>query len=188
MPSRNRFVSYRCLWLVLAAASACIDAQEEPKASSPPPIVGTGKRTSGASAQPAGSSTMSSQAAGASAGSRTQTMAATAADGGRPAAADPAGAEADLDAGPSMAGTGAAGAAGTAGGGGLAGAAAGNGGLGGAGGRGGAGEMSSAGQGGAGGSTPSEACMNQLCFTLVDCWLLSVEDCAYVACDNFVCR
>jgi len=30
--------------------------------------------------------------------------------------------------------------------------------------------------------------MNQLCFTLVDCWLLSVEDCAYVACDNFVCR
>jgi len=30
--------------------------------------------------------------------------------------------------------------------------------------------------------------MNQLCFNLVDCWLLSVEDCAYVACDNFVCR
>ena len=64
-----------------------------------------------------------------------------------------------------------------------AGGRGGTGGHGGAGGRGGAG-----GQGGAGGGTPSTACTNQFCFSVIDCWLLSPDDCNYTACENFVCR
>jgi hypothetical protein len=171
MPSRNRVLSSHGLWLVLVAASACIDAQEDNRASQPPPIVGSGTRTN--TAQPAGTgSAAKGGTAGTSPGTRTQTMAVSAADGGQTVATP---AEADLDAGPASAGSAGSSAAGSSGA-----VAAGSGG---AGGRGGAG-----GQAGAAGAMPSAACMNQLCFTLIDCWLLSSEDCNYVACDNFVCK
>lgn len=176
MPSRNRVLSSHSLWLVLVAASACVDAQEDNRASEPPPIVGSGKKTNAAQAQTAGTaSAAKGGAAGTSPGTRTQSMTVTAADGG-PAVATTA--EADLDAGPAPAGRTGSSAAGSSGA-----VAAGSGGRGGTAGRGGAG-----GQAGAAGAMPSAACMNQLCFTLIDCWLLSPEDCNYVACDNFVCK
>jgi len=196
MPSRNRFLSSYGVWLLLAAVTACIDAQEEKKATVPPPITGTGTRTSGTQAQPSVSGSAARTSTAGTSATRTQTMSGLAADGG---VTRGNGAEVDLDAGPAEAGSGRAGAGGRSGSAGTvaagSGGRAGAGGMSGAGGQGGragqgerAGQGGRGGQGGAAGSAPSEACMNQLCFTLVDCWLLSVEDCGYVACDNFICR
>jgi hypothetical protein len=175
IPSRTRFLRLFGLWLVLAAVAGCIDAQEDKKADRPPPIVGSGKKARDTQAQPA--ATDNAPKAGA-AGVSTQVGSVLAADGGARPALDSGGA--DTDAGPAAAGSGVAGSsAALAGRGGSSGAsAAGSGGRGGA-----------AGQGGAAGAMPaSAACMDQLCFTVLECWLLSPESCNYVVCENFVCR
>jgi hypothetical protein len=109
-------------------------------------------------------------------------MTASAADGGPSTTRVAVMAEAELDAGPGSAGQGAAGSGSTAGR-----AAAGSGG------RSGSGGMRAAGAGGRGGAggqagSSSDVCMNELCFTAVDCWLLGAPECGFTECADFICK
>lgn len=187
MLRRQRFVCSFAALLALATAGACVQAPEEEAAKQPPPVGSRAKRNVDPSMTATG---MQAPAATATSAGTQVATAMSAASGGGTLLPD-AGDAQDLDAGPSSAGSGASAGSVAAGSGGSSGsAAAGRGGRGGAGGMRAAGAGGRGGAGGAGGQAggASEACMNQLCFTLVDCWLLSVADCGYTACDNFICK
>jgi hypothetical protein len=172
------------------AVSGCIAEEQEPTASSPPPVIGTGPARPSADAKPASSTGNPGSATSAV---QTATTPASNPGSGAPANIDPAQLQKqamamELDAGEVLPGlplagaggrVGAAGSsspAGTAGGGGAGRPRGGSGGVGG---------MGGAGTAGGAGRDPS--CDNLACFTVVDCWLLGAPDCNYTTCVNFVC-
>ena len=172
MPRRIRLQ----LWLALTATTtACIDVPEENRLSEPPPIIGPGKSANPTQVLPAGTSAPRASAPGETKPPAPTLATAAAADSSSPSQAI---SDIDQDAGPVIAGSGAAGSVGQAGA-----LAAGSGGTGGMSGR-----SASGGQGGGGGTPPSAMCSDQLCITVVECWLLSPEECNYVACEDFLCR
>lgn len=186
MLRRLQFVGSLAACTALVVLSGCVEAPEENKAKQPPPV---GSKPRKSAEQPATATGMQTSAAAATGTSTQVATAMPAANSGIMITRD-AGADQDLDAGPSAAGSG--GAAGSAAGsGGSSGrSAAGSGARGGTGGAGGMHAAGSGGRGGAGGQAGglSEACMNQLCFTVVDCWLLSAADCSYSTCEDFLCK